>query len=341
MKRFRDLWPQVTSWENLLNAAEMAARGKRFRPDVAAFLGRREEEVTRLRHELLTETYRPGEYRRFVIREAKPRLISAAPFRDRVVHHALCRVLEPIWERRFIFDSYACRSDKGMHAAADRYQEFSRRAPYVLQCDVARYFPSVDHTILWEQLRDVVADREVLRLAALILATSGDEGSLWPSGRGIPLGNQTSQFFANVYLDSFDHWMKETLKRRFYLRYVDDFIVLGDSARELAEVRDAASERLATLGLKLHARKRRIFPVREGCDFVGYRIFPHHRLLRRHSGFRFRRRLKGMMKAFRRGDVSALEIRSRVGSWIGHARHADTWGLRRAVLSQATEGSGD
>jgi retron-type reverse transcriptase len=339
MKRARNLWSCVTSYENLLAAAEAAARGKRFRRDVAAFDSRREEEVARLRAELLDGSYRPGPYRDWLLREGKPRLISAAPFRDRVVHHSLCRVLEPLWERRFIPDSYACRPGKGTHAAADRYQEFSRRAPYVLQCDIRKYFPSIDHTILWEEIARVVGDREVLRLVATILATRGDGGLLWPSGKGLPLGNQTSQLFANVYLDRFDHWMKETLRRRFYLRYVDDFTVLGESARELGEVREAVRERLTGLGLTLHPVKQRIYPVTEGCDFVGYRIFPTHRLLRRHSGYRFRRRLRGMARGFARGALSPADVRSRVASWVGHAEHADTWGLRRTIFAQVVFGS--
>lgn len=341
MKRFRNLWPQVTSFENLLAAAESAARGKRFRGDVAAFDARREEEVLRLRTELLDGSWRPGPYRDFILREGKPRVISAPPFRDRVVHHALCRVLEPLWERRFIPDSYACRPGKGTHAAADRCQEFSRRAPYVLQCDIRKYFPSIDHTILWEEISRVVADREVLALVATILATRGDGGLLWPSGRGIPLGNQTSQFFANVYMDRFDHWVKEGLRRRYYLRYVDDFLVLGESAKELAEVREAVRERLGELALTLHPVKQRIFPVTEGCDFVGYRIFPGHRLLRRHSGYRFRRRLRGMAAAFKRGEIAVGAVRSRVASWVGHAKHADTWGLRRAIFAQVPFRAGD
>ncbi|MBI2901601.1 MAG: hypothetical protein HYY17_15565, partial [Planctomycetes bacterium] len=181
------------------------ARGKHRRQHVAALDARREEEVARLRAELLDGDYRPGPYRHFIVREAKPRLISAAPFRDRVVHHALCRVLNPIRERRFIFGSYACRPGKGTHAAADRYQEFSRRARYVLQPltrraalraggarrpprsarqrrvkgerDVSKYFPSIDHEILFDEIRRVVGDRRVLDLAGRILRTLGDTGT--------------------------------------------------------------------------------------------------------------------------------------------------------------------
>ena len=292
--------------------------------------------MTRLREELLNDSYRPGPYRHFLVRDGKPRLISAAPFRDRVVHHAVCQVLELLWERRFIPDTYACRPPKGTHAAADRYQEFSRRAPYALQCDIRKYFPSIDHTILWEEIARVVADRRVLALVLLILGTHGDEGLLWPSGKGLPLGNQTSQLFANVYLDRFDPWMKETLRRRFYVRYVDDFVVLGESPKEHWEVRDVARERLKDLTLTLHSIKQRIFPAGEGCNFVGYRIFPTHRLLRRRSGCRFRRRLRGMARAFARGTLSPMDVRSRVASWVGHAEHAehaDTWSLRRAIFA--------
>jgi retron-type reverse transcriptase len=332
------LWDRLTSWENLLEAARKAERGKRLRGDVAQFNSRREQELLRLREELRRELYRPGGYRRFRIREGKPRLISAAPYRDRVVHHALCSVLEPIWEKRFIRDSYACRPGKGTHAAADRYQQFSRRARYVLQCDIRRYFDSIDHAILWNQIGRHVRDEAVRRLVGTILATHGSLGWLWPAGRGLPLGNQTSQFFANVYLDPFDHWIKEELRRRFYVRYVDDFAVLGQTRRELWDVAERAQERLGALGLRLHARKCRVFPVGEGCDFVGYRIWPTHRRLGRHSGYRFRRRYRRLIRAIYDGRLRSGAARAHVAAWIGHARHADTWGLRQAILGAGTSG---
>ncbi len=255
MKRWRDLWPQVTSWKNLLDAAEVAARGKRFRADVAAFGARREEKDARIREELLSNTYRPGGYRQFVIHEAKPRLIRAAPFRDRVVHHALCRVLEPIWDRRFIFDSYACRPGRGTGRSVSGVFATAAR------CLAMRRFEVFPQHRSFDPLGAAPRRGRRSRGPApcrLILATSRDEAPLGPTGRGLPLGNQTSQFFANVYLDPFDPWVKETLRRKLDLRY--DFVVLGDSAREFA-----------ALGLKLHAKKRRICPVREGCDFGGYR----------------------------------------------------------------------
>jgi retron-type reverse transcriptase len=332
MIKIAHLWERLVSWENLIEAAFKAGRGKRFRPDVAAFNARIEEELFRLRDKLTSGAYRPGPYRTFRVRDGKERIISAAPYRDRVVHHALCNVIEPIWEQRFIHDSYACRPGKGTHAAADRYQEFSRRGRFVLQCDISKYFPSIDHEILMGEIHRVVADRDVLRLVGCILGTHGDAGLLWPAGKGLPLGNQTSQFFGNVYLDRFDHWIKEDRHRRFYLRYVDDFVIVGDSAIELQKLLKEIREYLVTLGLAIHPRKCRVFPVSEGCDFVGYRIWPTHRRLRRHSGYRFRRRFRAMRKAMARGAITAEEIRPHVMSWIGHARHADTWRLRQSIL---------
>src|SRR5271170_5765172 len=164
MKRHGDLWEQVISFEALLRAAEKARKGKRFRPAVAAFHFDQERALWKLHEELTTKTYRPGGYRSFFIYEPKKRQISAAPFRDRVVHHALTGVLEPIFERSFIHDSYACRKGKGTYAAVDRCQEFARRYRYVLKADVRKFFPSIDHAILKDLVARTVKDPHVLWL---------------------------------------------------------------------------------------------------------------------------------------------------------------------------------
>jgi retron-type reverse transcriptase len=165
MKRVGNLWETLVSFPNLLRAALKARRGKRHRPNVARFEQELERELCRLQAELRQQIYRPGPYHTFILQETKPRLISAAPFRDRVVHHALCQVLEPIFEPAFVFDSYACRKGKGTHAAVDRFTSFARRYPYVLKCDVQKYFPSVDHGILEELLAHKIKDVRVLWLA--------------------------------------------------------------------------------------------------------------------------------------------------------------------------------
>jgi len=301
---------------------------------VYAFHARLEENLVQLTKELQERRWQPGPYREFYVQESKRRLISAAPYRDRVVHHALCNVIEPLFDRTFIFDSYACRKGKGTHAAADRYTEFSRRARYVLKCDISKYFPSIRHDVLFGQLARRIADRDTRWLCEQVIRSRGDEGLLWPSGRGIPLGNQTSQFFANVYLNDFDHWMKETVGARFYLRYVDDFMILSDEKRWLHGLIPRIEAKLAELGLELHPRKRTVFPVSEGCDFMGYRIWPDRRRLRPENGYRYQRTLKQLARTYRDGKMDLDHVRASVMSWVGHAAHADTWGLRRAVLGR-------
>ncbi len=340
MKTWKRLYPELCSFANLYEAARKAQRGKRCRPDVFAFHARLEENLFALQRELEERAWRPGKYREFYVQEAKRRLICAAPYRDRVAHHALCNVIEPLFDRSFIFDSYACRRGKGTHAAADRYTAFSRRAKYVLKCDIARYFRSIRHDVLYAQLARRIADSDTLWLCARILDSWGGSGLLWPEGLGIPIGNQTSQFFANVYLNDFDHWMKEEMRCTHYIRYVDDFVILDDDKRRLGALIPEIEVRLAKLGLRLHARKRTIGPVSEGCDFMGYRIWPDHRRLRPSNGYRFQRKLKRLARAFHTGAIDRESARARVMSWIGHARHADTWRLRRAVLSRVSFSGG-
>ena len=234
MKRYGNLWDEVVSHENLLRAYRNARRGKRGHRRVERFEFRRESELARLREELLAGTYLPGGYRTFMLYDTKARMISAAPFRDRIVHHALCNVLEPIFERSFIHDSYASRKGKGTHAALRRYQQFARQNAYVLKCDVRKFFPSIDHQILKDRIARKIKDEDVLALAGSIIDNSNEQVSVpghFPGDdlftqldrrRGLPIGNQTSQFFGNVYLDALDHFIKEDLGCPGYIRYVDD-----------------------------------------------------------------------------------------------------------------------
>jgi retron-type reverse transcriptase len=340
MKRHGNLWDQVISFAALLHAAEQARKGKRFRPAVASFHFDQERALWKLHEELATKTYRPGAYRSFFIHEPKKRQISAAPYRDRVVHHALVNVLEPIYERTFIADSYACRKGKGTHAAVRRCQEFARRFRYVLKADIQKFFPSVDHEILKGLLARKIKDKDVLCLVSQIIDHSNpqEEVQNWFSGDdlftpcerrlGIPIGNQTSQFFANVCLDPLDHFMKDQLRIKGYVRYVDDFLVFSDDKKQLGNLRERIADFLTTLRLRLHPTKNVIFPVKEGIRFLGYRVFGTHRLLPKENVRRFRRRLLGMQKDYAAGQVSFAKIHQRLMSWVGHARQANTYRLR-------------
>ena len=346
MKRFGNLWLRVLAFENLLLAYRKARKGKRTRSEVARFDLNLERELLALQRELYDRTYRPGTYRTFTIYERKSRQISAAPFRDRVVHHALLNLVEPLLDRRFIHDSYACRPGKGVHRAVDRYQGWAQRYAYALKLDVARYFPSIDHELLKAQLRRHLKDQAVLWLFDLIIDHSapfaeeplayfpGDD-LLTPLTRntGIPIGNLTSQFLANLYLNEIDHFAKQVLRARAYLRYVDDLVVLSDSKAELHAWRRAIEKRLQDLRLRVHSRKANIFRVCDGVDVLGYRVFPGYRLLRNDNGHRFARRLRGFASAYRDGTMDWPDFDPNVQSWIGHASQADTLGLRGALFA--------
>ena len=346
MKRYGNLWKDMICFEALLQAAQQARRGKRHRPVVSSFEFHLERELCRLHHELSHKTWRPGPYRSFFIHEPKKRQISAAPYRDRVVHHALVGVLEPVFERGFIADSYACRRGKGTHAAVHRCQEFSRQYRYVLKADIRKFFPTMDHQILKDRIARKIKDPDVMWLVGEIIDGSNPQEvvpQLFPGDtlftsferrRGIPIGNQTSQFFSNVYLDALDHFVKDRLGMKGYVRYVDDFLVFSDDKNELAKVREDIRSFLVSLRLRLHPRKSVISAVANGIRFLGFRIFPTHRLLPKDNVRRFRRRMKALQNAYATGEVSLPEIQQRMMSWSGHACQADTWHLRSTLFAE-------
>jgi RNA-directed DNA polymerase len=348
VKTYKHLYPQVYAWESLTEAFYKARKGKRSRPDVAAFEFNLENEILSLHEELATQTYQPGPYHNFYIREPKRRKISAAPFRDRVVHHALCRVIEPIWEARFIHDSYACRVGKGTHRALFRCTEFVRRYRYVLKCDIKQFFPSIDHAVLYSLLARRIRDPEVMGLVDLILASGigvldseytmqwfpGDDLLAALRPRGLPIGNLTSQFWANVYLHELDQFVKHSLHWPAYLRYCDDFLLFGDDKADLHCCRAAIADFLVTLRLRLHERKCLVFPTETGVDFVGFRVYPTHLRLRRDNVRRFVRRMRRLQASYQRGEVDLDRVQASLQSWIAHSSYASTYQLRRRLFAQ-------
>jgi retron-type reverse transcriptase len=342
-----DLYSGVWSFENLYAAYRKARKGKRGRPPAASFEFQLEDNLLQLQEELRTKTYHPGPYTSFYIHEPKRRLISAAPFRDRVVHHALCNVIEPLFERRFIFDSYANRMGKGTHRALDRCQEFARRYRYALQCDLKQFFPSIDYSILRDILGRVISDPDVMWLVDRILSSGvgvlSDEYEMaWFPGddllavlrpRGLAIGNLTSQFWANVYLNPFDHFVKRELRCKAYLRYVDDFLLFAEDKQTLWQWRSAILERLAHFRLKLHEASCQPRPVTEGIPFLGFTVFPTHRRLKRRKGIHYQRKLKGLLESYKAGGIEFEKVHASVQGWVNHVRYGDTWGLRRAIFS--------
>jgi retron-type reverse transcriptase len=344
MKRYGYLWPSIITYENLWLSARKAQKGKRFRDNVLEFNFNLEKELLILQNELKTQTYCPGAYKTFHILEPKPRLISAAPYRDRVVHHALCTVITPIFERSFIPDSYANRVGYGSHRALRRFTQHLRSSRYVLQCDIRKYFPSIDHEILKSIIRLKIKCPETLWLIDTLIDGSnqpdipieyfpGDD-LLTPISRrkGLPIGNLTSQFFANIYLNGLDHFVNEKLRIGKYLRYVDDFALFSNNQIALSEARIEIEAYLEKLRLKVHPIKSQLFETRHGANFVGFRVHLDRIRVRSDNLKRARRRLMVLKKGYANGTISFIHLNQSIQSWIAHLKHGDTWRLRQSVF---------
>lgn len=346
MKRYGDLWWQVVAFENLLQASRQAQQGKRYRPNVLAFNYNLEQELFCLQAELTQKTYTPGHYRTFRIRDPKSRLISAAPYRDRVVHHALCNIIVPLIEQTFIADTYANRSGYGTHRALRRFIQFARNYRYILQCDIRKYFPSIDHSILKTIIQRKIKCPDTLWLIDRIIDGSNPQGEdaeyfsgddlLTPVERrkGLPIGNLTSQFFANAYLNGFDHSVKEQLKAQQYLRFVDDFALFSNDRSFLEAAREAIETYLITLRLRLHPIKSQLFEIQYGANFVGFRILPDRIRVRNDNLRRARQRFRQLQQDYTTGQVSLSELVQRLQSWEAHLRHGDTYRLRQTIFDR-------
>ena len=333
----------VASWENLFAAADKARRGTSRRPDVEAWWMRRESELAAIRGELLSGRYEPGGYRFFEIREPKRRMIAAAPFRDRVVHHALCNILAPVLERKFIARSFSCQVGKGTVAARECCRQLVNRHRYVLKCDIRKFFPGIDHEILAAMLDRKVACRATRGLIRRILGSfqtgmevpaipfaGEDRASAEARARGLPIGNLTSQLWGNFYLDALDHCITERWQHGAMIRYTDDFLIFGDDSAALHTMKHRVAAELCTLRLHLAEPKSRVLACREGVPFCGFRFLPGLRprvLGATKRRFEIRRRRLVKSRAFRL-------VSQTVFAWYQFSREGNTAGLRRAYMQE-------
>jgi RNA-directed DNA polymerase len=349
------MFDSLTDWGNLWQAHRLAAKGKRSHASAAQFEWHLADQLIDLQTALRCRSYRPGAYCHFTIREPKLRRVSAAPFRDRVVHHALCQQIEPLFESQFSPHSYANRRGKGTHRAITQVQAWAQRYRYALRGDIVQHFPAIDHTLLRAKLARRVQDEAVLWLADLILASGESVGAndhqhtrghaqapLYYPGddlfaacrpRGLPIGNLTSQFWSNVYLNDFDWFVQRELGCGAYLRYVDDFVLFGNSKAQLWAHKQAVVARLAQERLTVHAAQMQVLPTQCGIPWLGFVVYPTHRLLKRRNAVNFTRRLQANVDAFQAGQISFAELDASVQGWINHVRFGDTWGLREFVFS--------
>ena len=338
----------MAAWPNLLLASVAASRGRRGRSTVAAFEFQRADALLRLQGELLQGQWRHGPYVHFQIHEPKRRTISAAAFRDRIVHHALCQELEPRFERLFIADSYANRVGKGTHRALARAEEFCRNFRYVLRMDVRQHFPSVDHAILRQALARQVMEDDVMALVNNILDSAHSDAAPTDSApayfpgddlfaacrpRGLPIGNLTSQFWSNVVLHALDVFVKRELRCAAYLRYVDDFALFANDKATLWRWKVAIIERLARLRLHVHEASAQALPTSSGMPWLGFVVYPYGVRVKARKVRYATQRLGRLYEEMQTGRISFAQFDASVQGWINHVRYGDVGeGLRRHVL---------
>lgn len=301
-----------------------------------------EGNLIQLQNELVWGEYKTGRYRSFVVHEPKTRTITAlVDFRDRIVHHALMDEINPIFDRSFINDSYACRIGKGTHAGADAAQRMMRSCLsingriYAFKADVRRYFANIDHSALKGLFRKKISCSRTLSLMDNIVDSYSEP--LTP-GVGIPIGNLTSQLFANIYLNELDQLIKCRKREKWYVRYMDDFVVISGDKDHLRWLR-LDVERFLSENLKLELNsKTQIFPVAHkngrGLDFLGYHMWPSKRRLRKDSLKRFKRRVRRLQVKYEVGEVGFSDIRQQLSSWVAHARHGDAIPAVKSYLNK-------
>ena len=335
-KAAKNLWEKILDWDNLLKAVKEASRNKRFCAEVLRFNANRERNLLHIQAMLRSKQWKTGPFRAFYVFEPKQRLIHAPSFGDRVVHHAIVQQIGPFFERRFIEQSFACRIGKGTHAASEYLTAMLRSAEskwgkvYVLKADVTKYFYSIDHEILMRIVSRTIGDPDVLDLLRVIVCQCGCiEGN-----RGLPLGALTSQLLANAYLDQLDHFIKDELGVKYYVRYMDDFILLHHDKKELwrllAEIRDFLTWKLR---LTLN-QKTRVFPASHGVDFAGYRHWAGYRLPRKKNMRRAKKRFAGLSRQYAAGRVELEIVRCCVASFVGYTKHCKGWKSAESSLSK-------
>lgn len=350
MQSIKNLYEKIYDFENLYKAWENARKGKRYRDDVLIFNRNYEEQLIDIQNRLIYEMYEVGRYHTFYVYEPKKRLIMSLPFKDRIVQWAIYQQLFPLYEKTFINDSYACRRDKGTHKAADKLQYWLRqtdRKPeryYYLKMDISKYFYRVDHDILLKILQKRIKDEKLIRLLEKIINCDNTQFGL-PMGKepdevevidrlsdkGMPIGNLTSQMFANIYLNEVDQYAKHKLRLHYYIRYMDDIIILHEDKKYLAEVKVMIEDFLNdNLRLNLN-KKTTIKPCSMGIDFVGFRIWATHRRMKKKTAVKIKRNLKGHIHRVACGKESKERLERTIASYRGILSHCNSYGMRQSL----------
>ena len=342
-KTYKNIYKNIYQWENLILAFKKAKRGKTKKYYVKQFQENLPNSLLDLQHELKIQAYEPKPLKTFILRDPKTRKISKSNFRDRIIHHAICNIIEPIFQKAFIHDSCANQKRKGNLFAIKRFYKFSKQISnnglilknkfndtnyilgYCFKADIKHYFQEVNHEILLKIIKRKIKDKETIQLMQCILK----KASTQQLNKGMPLGNLTSQFFANVYLNELDYFIKHKLKTKYYIRYVDDFIIFSKSKEQLKIWKNNISNFLKQqLNLELHPQKSKIIPLSKGVDFVGFRNFYHFKILRRRNI----KKMDTKITKYKLKNLTKKEILSSFQGWNAYAKWANSYKLRKKTV---------
>jgi len=315
----------IISLENLCLAWEDFIVGKKKKMDVIKFGQNLMDNIVELHTDLVNRTYCHGGYKSFYITDPKRRHIHKASVKDRLLHHAIYRILYPFFDCTYIFDSYSCRNDKGTHRAINRFNQIARqvsrnnsRTCWVLKCDIKKFFASINQEILIYILQEYITDKEIIWLLKNVIASFNTDTQV---GVGLPLGNLTSQLFSNIYMNRFDQWVKHVLKAKYYVRYADDFVFLSEDKKYLESIISQVQSFLQiNLKLSLHPDKLFLKTIASGVDFLGWVHFPNHRVLR----------TKTKQRMFR--NIQKSMSKESLQSYFGLIRHGNSQKLLKSVV---------
>ena len=324
MKRHGDLWKEIVSLENLHEAYLSARKGKRWQRNVKKFEKDTLSNLVYIQRSLVMKTFTTSEYKVKRIIEPKERDIYVLPFYpDRIIQHALLRVVIPIWDGLMIDDSYACREGKGMHQGSRKVMLHIKKYKYCLKCDIRKFYPSINHDILLSIVRQKIKCKDTLWLIENIVRS-------FPGGKNTPIGNFTSQWFGNLYMNELDKWIKQTKRRKAYVRYCDDFVLFDNDKEELHKLRNEIEVFLKDR-LALTFSKWSIFPVTQGLDYLGYRHFREKVLLRRSTARRVKKRMQLLPKRLDRNEITINQYRSSIASTEGWLKWSNSYNLKTSL----------
>lgn len=348
-KQIKNIYETLYSYENIYQAYINARKNKRFRDEVLSFSYNLEENLLQISDELKNHTYKVGGYREFYVYEPKKRLIMALPFKDRVVQWAIYQLINPVFDKGYINDSFGCRVGKGTHRSVQRLYYWLKivgkkeEKYYYLKLDISKYFYRVDHKILIDLLHKKIKDKDLLRLLETIinydevpfglkLLGNVDNLSDRIHGKGMPIGNLTSQMFANLYLNELDQYCKRELGIKYFIRYMDDVIILSNNKKKLHEYKELIEQFIQDkLNLNLN-NKTAIRPISLGVEFVGYRLWPTHIKLRKKTSLKMKKRIKYVIKRYNRNEMTFEKVNNTIQSYMGIMKHCNSYRLQQKIF---------